>query len=270
MPPATPRRMGPVRPPPPAPFAQPASALLSFENVSKRYPDGGREIVVLKGESFELQAGASAGIHGARHSGKSTLLRLAAAIESPDAGTIRVAGRDVTRISPAEHAELLRGTVALLTAADWAASAGETLLDHVAMPLGSKGLTPREAKREALLALDAVGVAALAAEESAGSLSLGERARVMLARALVREPRLLLVDEPAPMPSLEDHDRFCATLRRVARERGIALLIASESLGPLQGLGAQMKLSGGELLCTSEGSGTLVRGPWRAAASESA
>jgi ABC-type lipoprotein export system ATPase subunit len=286
MPRATPRGMGsPPAPSPPAPSPpagspstpsspaplSPPAPVLAFSEVGKRYPDGGREIVLLNQISFELKAGASIGIHGARHSGKSTLLRLAAAIESPDAGTITIAGRDVTRISPSEHAALLRGTLALLTAADWTADAGETVLDHVAMALGSKGLTPREAKRKALLTLDEVGVAALAAEEIAGSLSLGERARVMLARALVREPRLLLVDEPAPMPSLEDHDRFCATLRRVSSERGIALLIASESLGPLQGLGAQKTITaGGELLSTSEEPGTVVQGPWPAAASESA
>jgi ABC-type lipoprotein export system ATPase subunit len=244
-------------------------ALLSFSNVTKRYSDGGRELVLLDQISFELAPGASAGLHGERRSGKSTLLRLAAAIDSPDAGTITLAGRDVARISPSEHAELLRDTLALLTAADRTASAGETVLEYVAMPLGSKGLTPREAKRRALLTLDEVGVAALAAEQIASSLSLGERARVMLARALVREPRLLLVDEPAPMPSLEDHDRFCATLRTVAGERGIALLIASESPGPLQGLGAQMTISaGGELVSTSGEPGTVVQlHPRRAAAS---
>lgn len=267
MPPATPREMKslPASPGPPPP------ALLSFCNVTKRYSDGGRELVLLDQISFDLKAGASAGLHGERHSGKSTLLRLAAAIDSPDAGTITIAGRDLASISPSEHAELLRGTLALLTAADWSPSAGETVLEYVAMPLGSKGLTPREAKRRALLTLDEVGVAALAAEEIAGSLSLGDRARVMLARALVREPRLLLVDEPAPMPSLEDHDRFCATLRRVADERGIALLIASESPGPLQGLGAQMTISaGGELVCTGGDPGTVVQlRPRRAAASES-
>jgi ABC-type lipoprotein export system ATPase subunit len=271
MPPATPDLTGSSPSSLPARPAEPPAALLSFSGVSKRYPDGGREIVVFDRISFELAPGSSLGIRGPRHSGKSTLLRLAAAIESPDAGTITIAGRDVTRISPSEHARLLRGTLALLSAADWMASAGETVLEHVACSLGSKGLTPREAKRRALETLDAVGVAGLAAEEITGPLSLGERARVMLAEALVREPRLLLVDEPAPMPSLEDHERFCATLRTVARERGIALLIASESLGPLQGLGAQKTISaGGELVSTSgEEPSTVVQGPWPAAASGS-
>jgi len=89
----------------------------------------------------------------------------------------------------------------------------------------------------------------------------------MLARALVREPRLLLVDEPAPMPSLTDHERFCATLRRIAAERGIALMMASENLATLGGMGTLMSLSArGELLSTGEERGTVVAlAPRRAA-----
>ena len=87
---------------------------------------------MLDAVSFEIEAGAAVGLYGARRSGKSTLLRLAAAIESPDAGTVRFDGRDVTRISQGERARLLRGPVALLSAADWLASPGETVLDHVA------------------------------------------------------------------------------------------------------------------------------------------
>jgi ABC-type lipoprotein export system ATPase subunit len=253
-----------------APLSLPAEppALLTFSNVSKRYPDGVREIVVLDAVSFELAAGTAVGVYGPRRSGKSTLLRLAGAIESPDAGSVAFAGRDVTRISPGERARLLRSSLALLTSADWISSLGETVLDHVAMSLGSKGPTMREARRRALGALDAVGVAALCAEELTASLSLGERARVMLARALVREPRLLLVDEPAPMPSLGDRERFCATLREVCGERGIALLIASEDMATLQGVGALMSISAGELCHSGEQRGTVVRlAPRRAAAS---
>jgi ABC-type lipoprotein export system ATPase subunit len=241
--------------------------LLSFVNVSKRYPDGGREIVVLNRVSFELAAGAAIGVHGERCSGKSTLLRLAAAIESPDGGSVAFDGREITRLSAGERARLLRGAVALLAAADWVTSPGEIVLEHVAMSLGSEGLSMREAKRRALVTLDAVGVSAVGAAQSTASLSADARARVMLALALVGEPRLLLVDEPAPMPSLEDHDRFCATLRRVTRERGIALLVASEDMSTLGGLGPPMSLAGGELVFIGDDRGTLVQGPWRAAAS---
>src|SRR5271169_6171186 len=99
----------PSVPSPPAP-----PALLSFSNVTKRYPDGGRERVVLKAISFELAAGAAAALYGAPGFGKSTLLRLAAAIESPEEGSIRFDGEDIARPSATERARLLRGPVALL------------------------------------------------------------------------------------------------------------------------------------------------------------
>jgi lipoprotein-releasing system ATP-binding protein len=257
MPPAAPSL--PTAPAPPA--------LLSFQNVSKRYPDGGREIVVLDRVSFELRAGAAIGVHGERCSGKSALLRLAAGIEPPDGGSVCVAGQDTTWLSASERALLLRGQVALLAGADWLTTRGEIVCEHVAMSLGCEGLTIREATRRALATLDAVGVSATGAAQPTASLSAEQRARVMLARALVGEPRLLLVDEPAPMPSIGDHERFCATLRRVTRERGIALLVASEEIATLGGMGAVMSLVNGELVSSAAERGTLVHGPWRAAAS---
>ena len=232
--------------------------LLSFSNVTKRYPDGGRERVVLKAISFDLAPGAGAGLYGAPGFGKSTLLRLAAAIESPEEGSIRFDGEDITRRSATERARLLRGPIALLAGGGWLAGPGESVLDHVAMSIGAQGLTMRECKRRALVTLDAVGVSAAGAAESTASLSAEKCARAMLARALVREPLLLLVDEPAPMPSIEDHDRFCATLRRVTAERGIALLMASESLSTLGGVGPQMWLSADGELSSTEEQGTVV------------
>jgi ABC-type lipoprotein export system ATPase subunit len=237
--------------------AESTSALLSFANVSRRFRDGGREIVVLDRVSFDLEHGVLIGVYGARASGKSTLLRLAAAIEAPDGGRIRFAGRDVTRISAGERARLLRGPLALLSAAGWLPSPGETVLDHVAMSIGSDGLTLREARRRAYGALDRVGVAALCGEELTAALPLAERARVMLARALVREPRLLVVDEPLPMPSRSDRERFCALLRAIARERKAALLMASEDMAALQGVDTLMSIAAGEL-CSSEERGSVL------------
>jgi putative ABC transport system ATP-binding protein len=236
--------------------------LLSLARVSRRFPDGERQIVALDGVSLELDAGAVVGVYGARRSGKSTLLRIASAIESPDAGTVRFEGRDVTRISARRRAELLRGPLALLAADGWHTSPGETVLDHVAMSAGSDGLTLREARRRAHDVLERVGAAAVRAEEMTASLSLREHARVMLARALVREPRLLLVDEPAPMPSLGEREEFCALLRAIARERRMALLLASEDMSALQGVDTLLSLSVGEL-CSAEPLGTVVELPLR-------
>jgi ABC-type glutathione transport system ATPase component len=236
--------------------------LLSFLNVSKRYPDGAREILVLDRVSLEIDAGVSAGVYGVRRSGKSTLLRLAAGIALPDSGTACFDGRDMARMTSAERGRLLRGAIAFMCADDWRASPGESVVDHVATSLGSEGLTMREARHRALRVLEEVGVGAAGAEEMTPSLSLTERTRVMLARALAREPRLLMLDEPALMPNLGDRDRFYELLRSAARERNMALLVASEEMAALQGFGVLMSIAEGEL-CSTEERGTLVRLPGR-------
>src|ERR1700684_4664953 len=109
--------------------------LLSFLNVSKRYPDGDREIVVLDRVSLEIDAGVSVGIRGARRSGKSTLLRLAAGIALPDSGMIRFEGRNISQMTGGQRGRLLRREIAFISAADWRASPGESVLDHVATAL---------------------------------------------------------------------------------------------------------------------------------------
>lgn len=237
-------------------------SLLSFEQVSKRYPDGRREIVILDGVSFEFTAGDVVGIWGARRTGKSTLLRLAAGIELPDTGTVRFEGREVTRMSVRERGKLLRGSIALVCAEDWRPCHRERVVDFVALPLVSSGSTLHEARRRARQVLDRVG-AGVRADDLAVSLSLGERTRVLLARALMHEPRLLLIDEPAMIPSLSERDELYALLRSVAREQDATLVIASEEVAPLRGADLHMSIGYGELVCSGEEAGTVLPFPER-------
>jgi ABC-type lipoprotein export system ATPase subunit len=240
--------------------------LITFNNVSKRYPDGGREIAGLDRVSLTIEPGVSVGVYGTRRSGKSTLLRMAAGIVLPDTGTVRFDGCDIAEMTAGERGRLLREAIAFMSAQDWRAHPGESVVDHVATSLGSEGLTMREARRRAVRILDQVGVGAAGAQEIAASLSLTDRTRVMLARALAREPRLLVLDEPALMPNLGDRDRFYALLRSAARERNMALLVASEEMAALQGVGVLMSIADGEL-CSTEERGTVVSLPHRRRAS---
>jgi putative ABC transport system ATP-binding protein len=237
--------------------------LLSFVNVGKRYSDGGREIDVLNGVSLDIDAGTSVGVHGARRSGKSTLLRLAAGIALPDSGTIQFRGQDIAHMSGRERGRLLRGEIAFLSTADWRANQSESVLDHVATSLGSKGLTIRDARRRASRVLEEVEIGAGDAEGPITSLTPAERARVMLARALAHEPCLLVADEPALTPSPNERDTFYALLRKSACDRRVTLLMASEEIVALQGTQVLMSIADGEVVST-EARGTVVQLPRRA------
>jgi ABC-type lipoprotein export system ATPase subunit len=226
--------------------------LLSFTNVSKTYRDGERELAVLKSVSFEIEPGADVGLSGERESGKTTLLRLAAGIEPPDEGQIEFDGADITNLSRDDRTRLLRGPIGLVSMAAWLPAPEESVLDHVMMSVGSAGATLGEAKRVALGALDAVGVSAVGAAKATAKLSSAECARVMLARAIAREPRLLIVDEPGPMPSLGERDRFCELLRQATSERGIALLLASEDLAVVQSSAVLGSIADGELVFSNQ------------------
>lgn len=244
--------------------------LVSFESVSKHFADGGRDLVVLDRVSLTIEAGQAIGVYGQRRSGKSTLLRMAAGLVLADSGVVRFDGRDVSTMSAGERGRLLREAIALMSPQDWRALPGETVVDHVATSLGSEGLTMRQARRRALQILDQVGIGAAGAQEAASDLSMTDRTRVMLARALAREPRLLILDEPALMPSVGDRDRFLELLREAVRQRGMALLAASEEMSALRGVGVMMCIADGEL-SSSQGPGTVVNlpGRWRATAGRS-
>jgi ABC-type glutathione transport system ATPase component len=234
--------------------------LLSFLNVSKSCLDGGREVLVLNRVSLDIDGGSTVGVYGARRSGKSTLLRMAAGIALADSGTVRFEGRDMAQMTAGERGRLLREAIAFMSVNDWRANPGESVVDHVATALGSEGLTMREARRRALSILEQVGVGAADAQANTTSLSLTERTRVMLARALAREPRLLVLDEPAQMPNLGDRDRFYKLLRSATEDRGMALLVASEEMSALQGVSVLMSIADGELCSTME-QGSVVSLP---------
>jgi ABC-type lipoprotein export system ATPase subunit len=239
--------------------------LLCFSGVAVRCADGGRSFMLVQDICFELEAGQSAGLYGVPRSGKSTLLRLACGIESPAQGEVRFEGQDLRKISSGRRWALLRDRIALLAPQSWLPSPGETALDCVAVALGSGGVSMRDARRRAHAGLERVGAAACA-QEPAASLSLFQRALVALARAIVHEPLLLLVDEPAPLPSIGQREQLCALLREIANERGMVLLVASEDMSALQGLDVLMSISAGRLCSTARPSSVVTLMPRRAAA----
>jgi lipoprotein-releasing system ATP-binding protein len=234
-------------------------SLLTLEHVCKRYPDGQGEIIVLDGVSLELDEGDLVGIWGVRRSGKSTLLEIAAGRKLPDEGNVCFEGAEITRMSPDRRARLQRrGGIGVLTE-DWRPVRNKPVVEHVALPLLSDGMSLREATEPARRALERVGVAGCA-HMPADRLSQSERIRVALAQTLVHEPRVLLVDEPAVLLRPSDGVELYELLRTLGRDSRLAIVIASEDIAPIRKARRMFSIDSGRLRSMDQ-PGTVVPFP---------
>jgi ABC-type lipoprotein export system ATPase subunit len=196
--------------------------LLSLDGVIKRYTRGYRVVTAVEDVALDVERGDFIAIWGASRSGKTTLLRLGAGIEAPDAGTVAYDGRDLARLSRRERARLLLDEIGCV----WQTgriTRGLSVLDHVALPrFKAHGHT--QARREAHDVLERVG-AAQSRHARWHELTDGERTRVALAHALIRRPRLLLADEPTANLNMIEREQLLGLLRSVAEEAGVAVVM---------------------------------------------
>ncbi|MET0601782.1 MAG: ATP-binding cassette domain-containing protein [Baekduia sp.] len=236
--------------------------LLAFDAVSKRHWRGRRAVTVLNDGSLELSAGELGAVWGGRGTGKTTLVELAAGLQAPDAGRILFDGRDVAQLSRRAVSELLHVQVGIATRTG---PVSHTLAarDWVAMPVMDR-LAAREATRRAQLALERVGAQDVGAEPWR-NLSDGERTLVAIARAMVRAPRLLLVDDPSTGLGLLERGEVVALLRSIAEQAGVAVLMTASDLTEVSGADAIWSLAGGRLTGRRAEAGTVVPFPGAAA-----
>ncbi len=214
-------------------------SLLELEHISKRYGRGLNEHVVLHDASLEVEAGEMVAIWGRRRSGRSTLLRIAAGVETPDSGVVRLGGRDLS----ARHCELLGESIGYCRKT-FHPNEGRVVLDHLVVGQLARGVAPSTATNrawEALERADAGSCAKLKPTELDG----GEAVRVAIARAIALQPKLLLVDEPTIGVDLLARDAILLLLRSLTGEGMAVLTSTGESTG-LSGARA-LTLSDGEL-----------------------
>jgi ABC-type lipoprotein export system ATPase subunit len=225
-------------------------SLLAFRQVSKRFPDGTREIPVLDRISFEVEVGERVGLLASRRAGKSTLLKIAAGLMAPDEGELLWDDLDLAEMDHDRRSQARRRDGIAFVRGDWRTSRSTSVLQHITIPLYSGDLNMLEAEKRARWALELVDASNLG-HQGTSELGLSERLTVELARAIAREPRLLLVDEPAVFPQSQDARAFYELLRSLSEQVGCALLIASEEVTALRGCKPMMSLSGGRLSSTT-------------------
>lgn len=196
--------------------------LLCFEEVHKSLWRGPHENVVLADVSLRVQAGELVAIWGQRGSGKTTLARLAAGLERPDQGIIRFGGEDLKQM-PRGSTPLLHDGIGWVRRAGPGSDEFRTVADYVALPLLGKH-SPRSARRRAGSVLQRVGVSECA-EARWESLTDGQRTLVSIAHALVREPRLLVADDPTAYLNILQREEVMSLLRRACDEEGLGVLV---------------------------------------------
>ncbi len=209
---------------------------LEVRGLTKSYPAGesnrpmlgwlaGRRsadrVFALKDISFTTDAGEIVGLVGPNGSGKSTLLRILATLEQADAGEVMVTSLDVS-----EHSAEIRRKTGVVLAEDCGFEPRATLRHNLEF-YGT--LSGRHVGRpDIYYALDAMGLAVLA-DDPAGTLGSGQMRRLSLARALLGDPRVLLLDEPTRSVDAEFAARIADVIRHAAHSRGATVMLVSHN-----------------------------------------
>jgi lipoprotein-releasing system ATP-binding protein len=205
--------------------------LLELEAVSKRFaaPEGAGDGTVLREVSLTLGEGESVAIVGPSGSGKSTLLQIAGTLERPSAGSVRLAGRDVTGLSEQELARVRSQGIGFVFQRHHLLPQC-TALENCLVPTLAVRARGDEGAREmrARGLLERVGLGARL-HHRPGELSGGECQRVAVARALVNRPSLLLADEPTGALDRLTAGEIADLLADLNREQGLALLVVTHS-----------------------------------------
>jgi putative ABC transport system ATP-binding protein len=199
--------------------------MLQLEEVVKHYRVGDGEIVrAVDGVSLSVAEGELVALYGPSGSGKTTLLMLIAGLLVPDSGSVKVNGRDVSKLSTRERARYRRAELGFIRQS-LDLIPGVRADDNAALKLlASTGR--RDAQRKVAPLLERLGLNGRA-QQRAEQLSMGERQRVMIARALSTGPSLVLADEPTGSLDTDRGQEVLRLLAEVCHEREVGVLLVT-------------------------------------------
>ena len=192
--------------------------------VTRTYRDGDREVTALHEVTLSMPRGQLWIVRGPSGSGKTTLLGLLSGVIAPSSGQVRVAGEEITHLRDRHRARLRRHKLGL-TFQRAALVEGMTVLENVLLPFVPGGGASRDERTRALKLLERFGLAEMS-DRRVERLSGGEQQRAAIVRALVREPEVLLLDEPTAHVDAETAAWILNLLVRL-RGEGRTILVAT-------------------------------------------
>ncbi|HET9150419.1 MAG TPA: ABC transporter ATP-binding protein [Gemmatimonadales bacterium] len=221
--------------------------VLEASGVRRSFLGGdGEPIEVLAGVDLAVSRGEFVAIVGASGTGKSTLLQLLGALDEPTAGTIRLAGVDYAEL-PEERLAALRNAQMGFVFQFHHLLREFTALENVMMPLLIGGLDEAAARARARTLLETVGLGARLAHRPA-QLSGGEQQRVAVARALVRDPLVVLADEPSGNLDYHHAEQLHDLFARLARDFETALVVVTHNRSLADRADRVLAMEGGRLV----------------------
>ncbi|WP_067640153.1 ABC transporter ATP-binding protein [Actinomadura latina] len=219
--------------------------MVAVQDLTRTYRTGKIEVPALRGASFTVLPGELVAIKGRSGSGKTTLLNLIGGLDTPDGGTVHVAGREVGTLPENDLLALRRdhigyvfqshGLIPVLSAAE-----------NIEVPLRLVRTNPAERDERVRVLLSLVGLAEHAAQRPY-ELSGGQRQRVAIARALANRPRLLLADEPTGQLDSETAAAIMPLLRAVVASEGVTVLVATHDQALLSEADRVLRLEDGAI-----------------------
>src|SRR5574340_156182 len=223
----------------------PPDALIRAEGLSKVYRSGDSDLVVFQDLTLEVFRGERLALVGESGAGKSSLLHMLGGLDRPSAGTIYYESRDLSGLADSELAHFRTRQIGFVWQIHYLLPEF-TALENVAMPLLIRGIPLSQAAPQARNTLEEVGLGARATHR-AGELSGGEQQRVVLARALVGNPSLLLADEPTGNLDFRTGEMIFELLERLHKARGLTSVFVTHNLHFARLCDRVLNLEGGAL-----------------------
>jgi len=215
--------------------------LLTLDGVTKRF----RGLTAVDNVSFAVPQGGILGLIGPNGAGKTTLFNLIAGVFRPDSGSITLGERDITGMSPHHACNVGIGRTFQLVRPFGALS----VLQNVMVGAFHRGADPATAERYAHTILERLALADKAAQPAA-SLTLPERKRLEVARALATGPRLLLLDEVMAGLRPTEIDTMVRTFEALVHETGLTILLTEHVMRAVMALSHQIVvLHHGQKIC---------------------
>jgi lipoprotein-releasing system ATP-binding protein len=220
--------------------------ILSLSGITKGYNIGKpNAVTVLQGTDLHVAKGEVVALVAPSGAGKSTLLHIAGLLDTADAGTVEIAGQDMTMLSDRKRTAMRRNDVGFIYQFHHLLPEF-TALENIILPQLANGVSDAEAAARATELLTRVGIADRGAHRPA-ALSGGEQQRVAFCRALANKPQLLLADEPTGNLDPDTSDRVFDALMELVRGTGLAAVIATHNLELAARMDRMVRMTAGKL-----------------------